>query len=291
MSTLRFLRLTADGQHLIFADAHGVEFTIEASADLLVALRKALAPISAASDDELRPAQIQARLRAGVTVEQLVTEFGVDEARVRRFEGPVMQERAYVAQRSQRARIKGNTDEITLGDQIENLLLERGQSVDELVWDATRGEETFWTVSVTRGGAIALFGFDTASQSVWPLNDVARTLIGLAPTNQPRLVPVPSETAIPKPTITSVPAAPIASKPAAAATPPAPIATKPVATESTSTPIVSAQPETVSSFEPEPAEVNQDEPVMTDPDVKPAGKKSKRASVPSWDEILFGGND
>ncbi len=291
MSTLRFQRLTADGQHLIFVDAHGVEFTIEASADLLVALRKALAPISAASDDELRPAQIQARLRAGVTVEQLVTEFGVDEARVRRFEGPVMQERAYVAQRSQRARIKGNTDEITLGDQIENLLLERGQSVEELIWDATRGEETFWTVSVTRGGAIALFGFDTASQSVWPLNDVARTLIGLAPTNQPRLVPVPSETTASKPTTTSVPPTPVSPKPMPTVTSPVPRETKPVATESAPTSVVSAQPETVSSFEPEPEDLNQDEPVATAPEVKPAGKKSKRASVPSWDEILFGGND
>jgi hypothetical protein len=291
VSTLRFQRLTADGQHLIFVDAHGVEFTIEASADLLVALRKALAPISAASDDELRPAQIQARLRAGVTVEQLVTEFGVDEARVRRFEGPVMQERAYVAQRSQRARIKGNTDEITLGDQIENLLLERGQSVEELIWDATRGEETFWTVSVTRGGAIALFGFDTASQSVWPLNDVARTLIGLAPTNQPRLVPVPSETTASKPTTTSVPPTPVSPKPMPTVTSPVPRETKPVATESAPTSVVSAQPETVSSFEPEPEDLNQDEPVATAPEVKPAGKKSKRASVPSWDEILFGGND
>ena len=89
VTTLRFARLTADGQHLVFTDAAGVEFTIEASADLLLSLRKALAPISAASDDDLRPAQIQARLRSGITVEQLVAEFGVDEARVRRFEGPV----------------------------------------------------------------------------------------------------------------------------------------------------------------------------------------------------------
>ncbi len=291
MSTLRFLRLTADGQHLIFADAQGVEFTIEASADLLVALRKALAPISAASDDELRPAQIQARLRAGVTVEQLVTEFGVDEGRVRRFEGPVVQERAYVAQRSQRARIKGNTEEITLGDQIENLLLERGQSVEELVWDATRGEETFWTVSITRGGAVAQFGFDTSSQSVWPLNDVARTLIGLAPTNQPRLVPVPTETAMPKPNISSVPTPPVAPRPIPAAPTPTATTTTSVVPEPAPTTVSPAQPETVSSFEPEPAELNQENSVIAEAEVKPAGKKSKRASVPSWDEILFGGND
>lgn len=286
MSTLRFLRLTADGQHLIFADAQGVEFTIEASADLLVALRKALAPISAASDDELRPAQIQARLRAGVTVEQLVTEFGVDESRVRRFEGPVVQERAYVAQRSQRARIKGNTEEITLGDQIENLLLERGQSVEELVWDATRGEETFWTVSITRGGAIALFGFDTASQSVWPLNDVARTLIGLAPTNQPRLVPVPTQAPV-KPVsiapVTPRPEPTVTTRPEPVTTEPKPELAAPVAAVT--------KPETVSSFEPDPIEVNQTEPETTEPEVKASGKKSKRASVPSWDEILFGGND
>lgn len=283
VSTLRFVRLTADNQHLVFADAQGTEFTIEASADLLLALRKALAPISAASDDELRPAQIQARLRAGMTVEQLVSEFGVDESRVRRFEGPVMQERAYVAQRSQRARIKGNTDEITLGDQIENLLHDRGQSTEQLVWDATRGEETFWTVSVTRGGAIAHFGFDTSSQSVWPLDDVARTLIGLAPTNQPRLVPVPTESVPTKPASVT----PITPKPTATPEPVAP---------QVSTPEIEPEPiapkvETVKSFEPDITEVNQDPVTNLTPEVKPAAKKSKRASVPSWDEILFGGND
>lgn len=283
VTTLKFLRLTADGQHLVFADATGTEFTIEASADLLLALRKALAPISAASDDELRPAQIQARLRSGITVDQLVAEFGVDEARVRRFEGPVMQERAYVAQRSQRARIKGNTNEITLGDQVENLLQERGQSTDELVWDATRGEETFWTVSVTRGGAIAHFGFDTSAQSVWPLDDVARTLIGLAPTNQPRLVPVPTEAPVKPVSIARKPEPTNVIKPEPVVATPTPEPVTPVA------PVM--KPETVTSFEPDPIEVNQDEPVPTEPEPKSGGKKSKRASVPSWDEILFGGND
>jgi hypothetical protein len=50
----------------------------------------------------------------------------------------------------------------------------------------------------------------------------------------------------------------------------------------------------VSSFEPAPEELNQDVPtteINTDADTKPAGKKSKRASVPSWDEILFGGDE
>lgn len=287
MATLRFVRITADGQHLVLADSAGTEFTIEASADLLLALRKALAPLSAASDDELRPAQIQARLRAGATVEQLVAEFGVDENRVRRFEGPVTQERAYVAQRSQRARIKGNTDEITLGDQIEQLLLDRGQSTESLVWDATRGEEPFWQVSVTRGGAVAHFGFDTSLQSVWPLDDVARTLIGLAPTNSPRLVPVPAEAPkappakVEAPKVETVQPTPVLPEPPRTVLPPVAEVLTPTA-------------ETVSSFEPAATEINQDliEPAIQNEDeAKPAAKKSKRASVPSWDEILFGGNE
>ena len=279
MNSLRFIKLTADGQHLVFADSAGKEYSIEASADLLLALRKALAPISAASDEDLRPAQIQARLRAGMSVEQLVSDFGLDEARVRRFEGPVVQERAYVAQRSQRARIKGNTNEVTLGDQIEQLLLDRGQSADQLVWDATRGEETFWTISVTRGGAIAHFGFDSTSQSVWPLDDVARTLIGLAPTNSPRLVPVPSDTQKP----TSI--APVPKQEPQVVKPEI---TTPIPVADSSTGV---KPETVSSFDPD-----QPEPAITTSSdeqtaQKSGAKKSKRVSVPSWDEILFGGND
>jgi len=284
LNSLKFVKLTADGQHLVFVDASGKEHSVEASADLLLALRKALAPISAATDEDLRPAQIQARLRAGMSVEQLVSEFGVDEARVRRFEGPVIQERAYVAQRSQRARIKGNTNEITLGDQIENLLLERGQSTDQLTWDATRGEETFWTISVTRGGAIAHFGFDTSSQSVWPLDDVARTLIGLAPTNAPRLVPVPTETTRP----TSVIAQP---KPETVAARPVPVETKPEPeNESKSSVEPVAKIDTVKSFDPDQDESTVETGQSTSA-AKVTGKKSKRTSVPSWDEILFGGSE
>lgn len=271
MSSLRFVRLTEDRQHLVFADSAGGEHTLAASADLLVALRNALAPIAAASNEELRPAQIQARLRAGDTVEELISEFGLDEARVRRFEGPVTQERAYVAERSRSARIRGSQDEKTLAEQIEQLLLDRGQSTESLVWDATRGEETFWTVSITRGGAIARFGFDTSAATVWPLEDVARTLIGQAPTNTPRLVPVPKEEAPVVRNIQSVKPQP----------------TIPVET------IAEKPREPVRSYEPEPADLNQevdDIPELVIPEAKP-NKKSKRASVPSWDEILFGGGE
>jgi hypothetical protein len=44
-----------------------------------------------------------------------------------------------------------------------------------------------------------------------------------------------------------------------------------------------------SAQEAEPAEPEATEPEATEPAPKKSGRKGRRASVPSWDEIMFGG--
>ena len=54
-------------------------------------------------ESPLRPKEIQDRIRAGETAEEIADAAGVPIERVRRFEGPVLAERAYRAQEAQRA--------------------------------------------------------------------------------------------------------------------------------------------------------------------------------------------
>ena len=55
----------------------------------------------------MRPKEIQDRIRAGETADEIADAAGIPIERVRRFEGPVLAEREYRAQEAQRATSAG----------------------------------------------------------------------------------------------------------------------------------------------------------------------------------------
>src|SRR5260221_9775367 len=61
-------------------------------------------------ESPLRPKEIQDRIRAGETAEEIADAAGVPIERVRRFEGPVLAEREYRAQEAQRATVRSPGD-------------------------------------------------------------------------------------------------------------------------------------------------------------------------------------
>ncbi len=52
-------------------------------------------------DSQLRPREIQARIRAGASVEQVAEQAGIPHAKVERFAYPVLLERARAAEMAQ----------------------------------------------------------------------------------------------------------------------------------------------------------------------------------------------
>lgn len=163
---------------LILSDESGREFALP----LDEALRHAVArpPVrtyqaSASDSSPLTPREIQARLRAGATVDQVVSASGLTAAHVDRYAGPVHAERAYIAQRARATQVApasaAEAHRLAFGDEpasLEAMVTVRLRAMDvdlsTLSWDSWRGEDGLWHVtcvfdvdsSATHGAGIGL---------------------------------------------------------------------------------------------------------------------------------------
>ena len=100
MRTARLVGLSPDGKSLIVATESGEEFMIEADERLRAALRgdlPRLGQLEIEMQTSLTPRDIQARIRAGETLEDVARVAGIPLDRVERFATPVLAEREHVA--------------------------------------------------------------------------------------------------------------------------------------------------------------------------------------------------
>jgi hypothetical protein len=149
----------------------------------------------------LRPKEIQARIRAGASVEQVAESAGVDVSRVERFAHPVLLERSRAAELATAAHpvLPDGPAVLTLLETITSALIARGLDPDSANWDAWRNEDGRWTVQLSwraghsdnaahfrftpgaHGGTVTAFD-DAASALIDP--DFARPLRPVAPIAQ-----------------------------------------------------------------------------------------------------------
>lgn len=181
---MRELQLDAihdDGEHIVLTDSDGEHYTLRIDEALRAAVRRdkpALGLIQSAERTPLRPREIQALLRAGHDAEEIVKIADIDIEHVHRFEGPVLAEREFAAQRA-RAFPVGRAGGPTLAEVAGERLRAR-QAGTDLRWDAWRREDGTWTVSLTfaAGGRTreAHWQADMTRQSVVADDDEARWL-------------------------------------------------------------------------------------------------------------------
>jgi hypothetical protein len=132
-------------------------------------------------EPQLRPREIQSRIRAGATVEQVAAAAGCTPERIERYAYPVLLERSTVADRARYARPAGGPGARTLEERVAATLADRGQQQD-LTWDAFR-DERGWTVTVTwragRSENRAEWAYHAGPDggSVTPRNDAAADLL------------------------------------------------------------------------------------------------------------------
>jgi hypothetical protein len=259
--------------------------------------------------------------------------------RVRRFEGPVLAERAYRAQEAQGASIRQPGDSgpgPRLGDIVAERLAELGVPAEEAQWDSRKRGDNNWQVqlmfTISGRPLMAEWLFDPRRRHVAPADDDAARL-SLPEADLAALAPAPPGPA--RATVT-----PIGSRLAAAAPPaPAPVAAPaerqpepavsqartaearqgrtaearqartaeahrartseaqaPRAAEAHSPRAAEARPARAAEArpaaelaEPAPETESQEPPVPQRGRArKAAGGRSRRSSVPSWDEIMFG---
>src|SRR3954462_131136 len=106
-------------------------------------------------ESALSPREIQARFRAGETAEDVALAAGVPIDLVRRFEGPVRDERVHVVDEA-RSAIERGAEPLPLGERVDERLARGGADPTSVEWDAGRGEDGIWTIQLRyRAGALA----------------------------------------------------------------------------------------------------------------------------------------
>ncbi|NKY84092.1 septation protein SepH [Nocardia veterana] len=222
MRELRVIGLTPDSAHIVCVDAEtGQKYRLAADEKLRAAARGDLArfgQIEIETEATMRPRDIQARIRAGASVEQVTEESGMPASRVERFAYPVLLERARAAELAQKAhpvRKDGPAVE-TLIEIVSAAFAERGHNIDIAEWDAWKDEKNYWVAQLQwqagRSVIAAHWRYqpDAHGGSVVPLDDPASDLIdpdfGRALRGLATILPEPAPE--PAPVVESVPSAP-----------------------------------------------------------------------------------
>jgi Protein of unknown function (DUF3071) len=252
-------------------------------------------------ENPLRPKEIQDRIRAGETADEIADAAGIPPDRIRRFEGPVLAERQYRAQEAQRATIRGTSDGgpgPRLGDIVARRLASVGASQESTEWDSRKRPDGNWQVQLqfAIGGrpGLAEWIYDPRRRHVIPDDDqavrlclpqeewaVARFADGNSPTAT--VTPIGSRQLAQQAELArglERRGTAMSARPRDGGLAPAPGPEPATATESRS--------------DPKLADPGQEAiPAGPDDVAAPATKKTvsgrpRRASVPSWDEIMFG---
>ncbi|WP_346764608.1 septation protein SepH [Rhodococcus sp. HNM0569] len=201
MRELRVIGLEPDGSHVVCADAStGEKFRLPADDKLRAASRGDMArlgQIEIEMDSQLRPREIQARIRCGASVEEVAEEAGIPLSKVERFAYPVLLERSRAAELAQGGHpvLDDGPSVQTLVDIVGQAFRARGHVIEDAEWDAWRDNDNHWVAQLqwqagrstnsahwryqpdAHGGTIVALD-DTAFDLIDP--DFGRPLRGLA---------------------------------------------------------------------------------------------------------------
>jgi hypothetical protein len=282
MQELRLVAVSEDGTYAVLAaPGHGGRFSLPIDDRLRIVARgqfSRLAQYEIEVESPLRPKEIQDRIRAGETAEEIADAAGVPIERVRRFEGPVLAERAYRAQEAQRANLRQPGDSgpgRPLGEVVVERLRMFGVEPADAEWDSRRRSDGGWQVRLAFSSGsrphVAEWVFDPNRKHIAPADDTAARLC-LPEADLPEAVSRIRAAA--RATVTPIsrlgsaaPPEPDPGRPPEPARVPGPAHPR------------AAEAEAGQAAAPVPRER---------PARKAAGGRSRRSSVPSWDEIMFG---
>jgi len=187
MQDLTLVGVHDDGEHLVLSAPDGQKYALIVDDTLRAAVRldrARLGQLQIENAGKLRPRDIQSRIRSGQTAEEIAAASGVPLEHVRRFEGPVLAEREFVVRQAQAVRVRyparSGGDAATLGDLVSERLAARAVDEDTLVWDAWRGDDAVWVVSLSFNAGSrerqARWSYDAQLRHVVPRDDEARWL-------------------------------------------------------------------------------------------------------------------
>ena len=174
MTELRLTGKSDDGSHLSLVDNQGGEFSLRISDTLRATVnqQRLTSVPSVDASETMSVKEIQRRLRAGESMEQVAREGHLTLEKVERFSGPIMQEREYILDRARELVMRKDVHriEMTFSDVVIAKLAPRGVDIDQISWNTWRLLDGSWHIELSYpnrdGNGVATWNFDLARRAL-----------------------------------------------------------------------------------------------------------------------------
>ncbi|RKQ36280.1 septation protein SepH [Kocuria tytonis] len=191
MEQLRLVGVHDDGEHLIVETPDSTRYRLKIDQQLRQTIQHARRkpPARGRGGASYGPRDIQARFRAGASVEDVVAESGWEAERVKRYEWPILAERSHMVEEACRVTVSGTGpahdgyrsvfegEPKTLHELVDERAPRLGVDRSSFDWDAWLREDQLWSVqlsfTVSDPGAA---GLDTDGPALWSYNHTTRSL-------------------------------------------------------------------------------------------------------------------
>lgn len=202
---LRTVGRNEAGDSLELHDLDGNVFMVRIN-DHLKSLVNQSAPsilrsVESDGNGEISIKEMQARLRAGESMESISRTGNVSLEKIERYSQPILQERSYIISLAQKCELKNS--KVTLLESITEKLVPRGVEMKLCEWNAYRNEDGTWQVLLhypTRDGqGSAEWRFESVKRTITSDDDGARWILDEEPAPREAVVrPIRSEEAPPR---------------------------------------------------------------------------------------------
>ena len=190
MQELKVVGIGSGGRYVTVSEPHtGKEFRIAVDDKLRAAIRGDIAFFGRTeiqAEETLRPRDIQARVRAGASIEQIAAMTGMQTYRIESFAYPVLLERGRVAETAKKGhpvREDGGVTKGTIEAIVKAAFRARKVDMETIKWDAWKGTdgqwvlELQWQAGTTNHAAHWKWQSDAHGGTITPLDEAAPDLV------------------------------------------------------------------------------------------------------------------
>lgn len=193
MTELTFRGVHSDGEHLQLSDAAGNDYLLPIDESLYAAIRAHRLDSAAQKQQRhgqhVRPRDIQAMIRSGMTAEEVADTTGESLEHIRRYEHPVLAERGHISRQARETLVYPDSSPDDSPSPLVRLCEERLKlrdvDIETMSWDAWKQNSGSWYVELSFIAADRRrrAGWEYSRGSMIPLDDEARWLADSGPTD------------------------------------------------------------------------------------------------------------
>lgn len=181
---LRLVGRSDDGQHLDLQDTVGNKFSLRIGDTLRATVNQPRLSSVAPIDD--RPTysvkDIQARLRAGESMDAISRTTDWPLEKIEKFAGPILQERAYIIAQALKTPVKRDAQAADLQTASQDQLGAHGVNLEEIEWNTYRRHDGNWLITLyypsNDGIKEATWDFDSSRGVLASADDSAKWIAG-----------------------------------------------------------------------------------------------------------------